>query len=842
VNVDATTPAHFSMEEAVLNVGDEIVITAERPPVQKDNTASRVFIEKAEILSRPTTALAEVMTTLPSINVEDGVMKVRGGTMNEVAFIVDGTRARNPMNQDPYTNINLGSVQDVEVLTGTFNAEYGEARSGVFNIITKEGGDRYTIYADARFTPPGIKHWGPSIYDRSTPVYWENTHARHAEWWAQYPDQWVDPSGYRGNDPRCTWSPDQAYANYLETHRPLSDYEKTAGYSGELSLTGPLPGVEGMFFSLSGKYQSVAPLMGNSSRSTGTFFDGTAKFTYRLDANTKLMLTGFLGTERSSWGIGGGVDGFYIRNYGLTARYAYYDYAGYPEDQTDGQTLKLSHILSQNSMLEVKVSRVFASRKVWTLPGDPVGWTELSEPAHDYLRAGVVGGDANTIGFHTIGYQYRFDNQNTNWTLSGYYQNQLTKSWEIKTGLEFEYNTLRQFNQALYPARTDNGIYHPYQGAGYAQSKLEFSGFIMNLGLRYDYYNPNDNVYLDQFDPLPGRTTSTSVFSQLSPRLGISHPIDEVTVLHFSYGQFFQRGSFGDYGEGTEGAAGSLTTFVIDGANYPWDLGNRNLKPEKTVAYEVGIERSFFDSYLLTVTGYYKDIRNTIRTIIIESEKGVYRTNGNGDYADVKGFELSLVKQASRASWGATWGYVNFTTQVGINGRSGDPTKISSITGLTYSPSGDYIAHNNPRLKAGLFYQTPDDWSILGGALSRLSVSADYQVVFANNLLPQDYFLVDGVQHLRKPDQNTNLKVRKDFALFGDKLRVGLYAEVHNLFNNKWLYFPAFEYCTPEAKRRFVESGFTDVPTVDENGLPILELGRYRNLPRSIVFGATVEL
>lgn len=842
VNLDATTTMNFAMEEAVVDLGHEIVITAERPVIQKDNTATRVYIEKAEILTRPTTSLVEVMTSLPSINIENGVMKVRGGTMNEVAFIVDGTRARNPMNQDPYMNINIGSVQDVEVLTGTFNAEYGEARSGVFNIITREGTDRYTFYSDVRYTPPGVKHWGPSIYDYNSDVYWENSHARHLEWWIQYPDQWVDPRGVPGDSPGCSWTPEQAYDNYMATHQPLTSYTRIPGYSAELSFTGPVPALPDLFFAFSGKYQSVPPLIGNSYRTRGQFFDGTAKITYRLGLNTKLMLTGFIGTERTSWGIGDAIDGFYIRNYGLTGRYAYYDYAGLPESQTDGQTLKLGQILSQTSMMEVKLSRVFAHRKVWEFPDDPIGWSQLSEPTYDLLRAGVPGGNGNIIGFHTLGYQYRYDNTNTNWSGSGFYQNQLSKNWEVKAGLEFEYNTLIQFNEALFPPRTDDNTYHPYQGAAYAQTKVEFSGFIMNLGLRYDLYNPNDVVYGNIFDPLIGPTEKTKTFSQVSPRLGISHPIDENTALHFSYGQFFQRGSFGDYGEATGGTAGSLTTYVVTGTDYPFDLGNRNLKPEKTIQYELGIERNFFDMFLFRVTAYYKDIRNTIRTITVETPKGVYRTNGNGDYADVKGFEISLQKQLSHTSWGSTWGYINFTTQVGIYGRSGDATKISSVTGSTYSPSGDFVSHNDPRLKAGLYYETPKEWDFLGGALSGLSFMIGYEAVFPNDLVPDDVFYVDGLPRLRKADQNTNLKVRKDFSFFQNTFKLGVYTEIHNLFNNKWLYFPAFEYCTPEEKRKFVDSDFTYVPSYDGNGLPILDLGKYRNLPRSIVFGVIVEL
>ena len=117
--------------------------------------------------------------------------------------------------------------------------------------------------------------------------------------------------------------------------------------------------------------------------------------------------------------------------------------------------------------------------------------------------------------------------------------------------------------------------------------------------------------------------------------------------------------------------------------------GNRLLKPEKTIQYEVGIERNFFDLFLLTVSGYYKDIRNTIRDIIVDTPQGVYHTTGNGNYGDVKGFEISLRKQYARADWGTTSGYMNFNSQIRVYGLSGDPVGYSYQTGTTFANSGD---------------------------------------------------------------------------------------------------------------------------------------------------------
>jgi len=93
VRPNRTTEVNFNLEETVIE-GEEIVVMAERPLIEKDNTSSIVILGRREIVAQPTTELNQVLTTLPSINVENGELKFRGGTMDQVAFLIDGTRAR----------------------------------------------------------------------------------------------------------------------------------------------------------------------------------------------------------------------------------------------------------------------------------------------------------------------------------------------------------------------------------------------------------------------------------------------------------------------------------------------------------------------------------------------------------------------------------------------------------------------------------------------------------------------------------------------------------------------------------------------------------------------------
>src|SRR5690606_33174247 len=292
----------FALEEATLEVGGEVVVEAQRPLVERDNTASTTRIESEEISYRPTTELTQMLTTIPSINVENGEVTVRGRTLDEVAFVVDGARARNPPNHDPYTRVNLSAIQELEVITGGFNAEYGEAQYGAINVITKEGSENYEVYLDARYTPPGQRHFGTAFYDRSSPLFWENTHAMHLEWWVENTDQWVDPQGNLGSSPLATWTPEEAYEHYLATHQPLTDYTDTPTYQVEVGLGGPLPVGRATFYGTL-KYRSEAPIFGNTYRDHGEYLLGNLKVSLPLGRGMKLLLSGRAGREGTGLGF-----------------------------------------------------------------------------------------------------------------------------------------------------------------------------------------------------------------------------------------------------------------------------------------------------------------------------------------------------------------------------------------------------------------------------------------------------------------------------------------------------------------------------------------------------------
>ncbi|CAN5593324.1 hypothetical protein BH23BAC4_BH23BAC4_00880 [soil metagenome] len=838
---NATVKIDIQLTEAVLDFGEEITVTATRPLVELDNTASVTRLGDEQIMMMPTTDLSQVLTTLPSINVENGQITVRGRTLDEVAFMVDGARSRNPLNHDPYTRVNLSAIQELEVITGTFNAEYGEAQSGVINVITKEGSDQFEIYVDTRLTPPGVRHWGPSFYDLSTDAYWENTHARHLEWWIENTDQWVDLNGVSGSDPNVAWTPEEAYQHFLATHRPLTNYTETPTYQVEVGLGGPLPFGRSTFYGTL-KYRSEPPLYGNAYRNLGQYVDGNLKVAVPLGSGRKLVVSGFYGQEETGWGFYN--DPFWALTYGNRARYAHYDFPGLPFSLTNGQSLQFAHALNASTLYEIRLARVQAIRQVSPFPDDPLGF-DAAGPTESIIRSRDPGGNnSNPVGFNTTGYYFQYDSDNTEWSADFNISSQLNRFFAVKAGADFSYYVLDHFNQAKFPDRFDDRVYTPYQGAAYGQTKVEFGGLIINAGLRLDYYNANDTLYTNIFAPIQDEEARerTRLYAQLSPRLGVSHPIGERTKLHFSYGHFFQRPAFNSYGEGNDFVGGSLNTFIVQDSGLPWVLANRNLRPQQTIAFEVGLERNLWDVLLLTATAYYKDIRNTIRTITIETQDGgTYFTNGNGDYADQRGVELSMRVMPANFSWGTISGYANFTTQIGIWGRSGDPVNIAPDR-VRFGPSGDFIQHSNPRAKVGLYYQSPLAWEgILGDIFGGISMAVDYRANYANSRLRADYFLFDDVVHVRPTDHVVDLRLRREFNLPQGLGTLSPYLEATNLLNHRWVFFPAIERASQADQREFVESRFSELPAVDANGAPILEFALFRNLPRSFLFGLTFQ-
>ena len=164
VKVDLTQNVNVAMESKAVE-GPTIEVVAEQVLVQKDVTATRKTASREEINTTPgfqstsdifrLQGASFVDVGAQSIAIGDGNqlqvrdeslkdIHIRGGRGGEILYMVDGVPVTHPIyGGRDVLNLNVVDVQEMELLTGAFNAEYGKAQSGVVNITTRSGGNRY---------------------------------------------------------------------------------------------------------------------------------------------------------------------------------------------------------------------------------------------------------------------------------------------------------------------------------------------------------------------------------------------------------------------------------------------------------------------------------------------------------------------------------------------------------------------------------------------------------------------------------------------------------------------------------------------------------------------------
>lgn len=138
---DLRTRLDIEMEEAAVEL-DAIEIVAERPLIQKDQAATAYSVGEIKIEKLPVSKFQDVLSLQPGTTLEGNV---RGGKVNEVTFLVDGLPVQDVIGGGLGASLPRSSIAGLTIHTGGFEAEYGNALSGVVNVVTKTGGPNHTL-------------------------------------------------------------------------------------------------------------------------------------------------------------------------------------------------------------------------------------------------------------------------------------------------------------------------------------------------------------------------------------------------------------------------------------------------------------------------------------------------------------------------------------------------------------------------------------------------------------------------------------------------------------------------------------------------------------------------
>lgn len=721
VQIDLTTQVNFNLSEAVVE-GEEVVVVAERPLIQKDITAKVSIVSKEQIEAMPISDFRGALQIQGGFT--DG-LHLRGGRLNSVGYRIDGLDVTNPLignyggvqddrsetlgqvdNQlfgSSYFNdrstsnydgilLDKNAIQEIQVLTGTFNAEYGRAMSGVVNVVTKDPSPSFHFQLEY-LSPmvnksPYRKVNGVAIDENPGP----NNELRYAPWRLQdFFTQW-----------------DRQFLGQLRG-----------------TASGAVPFVKNVTFLASGRM-----LNENSSLPFGYDIvrDAFEKIVYSSSGNLRVALTG--NQTRKYW-----------QPYNHDWKYLPDHYSHFKRF-TDRYTLELTHTISSNTFYTLKVSQLSTKyqRKV---PGVDVLVNQNDYPNFDPIQSDYSPPERWENGFFYRGYDISIEDSKTlTHNLKFDLTSQMHASHMIKAGIDVLAHDIRQF---IYRNPYKGGVHEfqnykrrPLEIGAYIQDKIEYSFLIINLGMRMDYFNSNglgkgsraavdpsypyDNETVTMWPDLyiPGVIDDDGNFQYFpeqkvpaqiyfSPRIGVAHPVTENLSLHFAYGHFVQRPDFRDifYTHDIQ------RTFRL--------VGNPKAKMQKTVAFEVGLKQAIGNLIAVDLSVYYRDIFDLLGSQFVNFFPYQFSVINNSNYANAKGFEISFQKRYS--SYFST--NINYTFLIARGNENTSREGVRNFWGTT-----------NDRLRPRRdFYLNWDRRHTIGGNLNIFFPRGTGPTVFGKKLL-----------------------------------------------------------------------------------------------------------
>lgn len=791
VMTDLAAEVNFRLKIQALE-GEVVEVVAKRPMINKDETNKTTILDFEKFADMPIQEFDEAVAAQAGmITDESGDLHLRGGRAGEIAYMIDGVLVQDPFYKSGAAGIMLDKyvIQELQVLTGAYGAEYGQAMSGVINIVTRDGSL--------------TKYSGRVEYES----HWLNESPyRHVDWMLH--SDLVDiPPGeeneyrdalrwYRMDDTSFSTTPtpidpvgtSQYEVPPFESIPNVGKLPKLFGsplyglYTANLS--GPVPLIKNLSFFVTGRYSNY-----KDYRPFG--YDARREYNAKLNYQAKRfkIKASYQDTRR------------YYKPYSHVWKFRPWAY----EDRqsfVNRQTLEFVHTLSSKTFYNLKLSRYYHRFHRFN-PNRHFMISDLPEEIYrdpDRLDSAIAilsdweKGGTNSDGFYVRGDRGRYeDNRVTTYSARLDLVSQVSKRHEIKAGGEYKYHDVWR-DRWRYPwPGTAHYVeifeHHPIEFAGYIQDKMEYSRFVLNLGLRYEYFDPRATMWEDIYTPghldeatgewIPAKEIPADPQKHLSPRLGIAYPVTERLVFYTSYGHYYEVPSFYNMYKHHDVTVGGVPL-----------LGNPSIKSQKTVQYEFGTKLQLGNKWVFDVNAYFKDITD----LAASTYKLVFPYNftvfDNSDYASVKGLDLTLERKAGRF-FTAMFNY-SLSVARGNESSASDGYNYYRGVDVTLRPNREYYLDFDRRHDFSLntIFKTPKNY---GPTLMGYKVFAGWNVNVLFQVasgLPYTPFVEEQAENIfverntgRKPwFAQADLRMQKYFYLFSNVRLVG-FLVVKNLFN-----------------------------------------------------------
>jgi outer membrane receptor protein involved in Fe transport len=812
VTTGLTTYQDFQMPKVVLE-GQEVVIVAERPLVDKNATNDVKVIRSEDIENIPIRGYQNVVgSQAGAVQATDvqgrSNIYVRGGRRDEIAYYVDGVLMNNPYDRYNTGNVSDMAIEEINYQPGGMTAEYGGFNSGVVSTSTRTGGNKYSISAEA-VTDEFLSYWddplgidtysyGFNLMNVSVggPVPMTDGKLRffaNAEY--LYQKDWM-----------ASWAPSVRPSVFTR------DIDSLLAMNPEPVL-----------------FHGVKP---NSNRKR---YSGTANLAYSLD-NLKFKIGGHVDITDWSW---------YLHNY------APFNSFHNPKRFRDTYTAyaKATWIISPTAFVEAN-SNYYMTKYESKDPVHGTNFYDYTDPSKNYnvTQWGSRAGQRDEFAqFHTYGRVYGlYNKEDINrlaFKVDGTWQ--VNQAHELKAGAEAQFSIVRFYNitpwrlsstlhqltdlygdwqlasqaeieQAYRSSYADNAGYdiygeeeindgpddarRPKMFSGYIKDKIEFKDLVVNLSLRVDHFDIAQRQLVDPHaitfnnDGLIAEENfmEAATYTEVSPRIGFAFPVTDRTVFHLQYGKYVQPPPYNQTYITWHNLAANLTQ-----GNYTTSE-NPSLEPVKTTSYEVGFEQQLGMNASIDITAFYKEVRDQIQLRNLQgATPTVYASFVNGDFGNTKGFSFDFhLRRTNRVS-----ANINYTLQW-ANGTGSDPNTQYNIAWQnpgeypTFVAPLDYDQRHTATVNVD-FRTMPEDGPSIGNfyPLGSLGLNIFYTYGSGMAYTPErpttivfgtggSQFPVAGINSAHMPATSSlNLRLDKKFDV--GPVTLNPYIWVLNLLNNE---------------------------------------------------------
>jgi outer membrane receptor protein involved in Fe transport len=672
VSIDLTTRQSSALSfEAVAM--EAVTVVAERPVIEMDRTNTAAYVSSADIEQLPVTEVEQLIQLQAGVTVDpSGQLHFRGGRASEVAYLLDGVPVTDRFAGGSTIEIENGVIQELQVISGTFNAEYGQAQSGIINIVSKDPGNQFAANVTGYLSSPlstqndrflGVDEFDP-VNDKDVQLTVSGplplSDKLSFRFFGRANENEGLLFGERRYRPQDAWKV-FVFNSWFNLNSPEREFGQAIPYSDFADELGLFTGDGGL-----------VPMSKSSKVALN------AKVFFRMSPTLRLFYSGFYDRLRS-------------QTYDDVFRFTP---DAIPTARKEGfsHTLNLTHTLSSSAFYTANLSYFGSSTDTYLFNNPLDGRVQTVTPSLQGFRLGGTDNRQQFVDIRTslakVDIDWQADQRNL--IKLGFEAQKFDVKFKEFSTIS-EANTLRlstvrgttfeDFLAASTPAvlqvpeRTTlvhNEYQHkPLQLALYIQDKFEVNELIFNAGLRVDYFDSDGQILENpraRFDAQSGKLATNLLDAdaklQVNPRLGLAFPISDRGVIHASYGHFSQIPDLQFLYTNSE--------FELSTGDRETIMGNSDLKPERTISYEVGLQQELSDDFGIDVTVYAKTIRNLLSMEIIDTvDERVFFRRINADFGSVKGMSVAVRKRYSNLFAGT----LDYTLQ-DARGNASDPNAV----------------------------------------------------------------------------------------------------------------------------------------------------------------------